>query len=141
MCIFAYEIVMLEESMDIFYKPCCSSILVSKCARHDCDTSGYIIHVTSAILWTELYPLCFYSADGNYQVTLMTKATLHSNGRVVWEPPAIYKSSCNIDVEYFPFDVQTCSMKFSSWTYDGFLVRSIFKDFNSYLLALLHKLS
>lgn len=62
------------------------------------------------------------SADGNYQVTLMTKATVHHTGRVVWEPPAIYKSSCTIDVEFFPFDEQTCSMKFSSWTYDGYHV-------------------
>lgn len=49
----------------------------------------------------------------------MTKANVYYNGRVVWEPPAIYKSSCNIDVEFFPFDEQTCSMKFGSWTYDG----------------------
>lgn len=61
----------------------------------------------------------YFSADGNYEVTLMTKATLHHTGRVVWEPPAIYKSSCTIDVEFFPFDVQLCSMKFGSWTYDG----------------------
>ena len=60
-----------------------------------------------------------YSADGNYQVTLMTKATVHYTGLVVWEPPAIYMSSCKIDVEFFPFDQQTCQMKFSSWTYDG----------------------
>ncbi|GFS24718.1 acetylcholine receptor subunit alpha-like [Elysia marginata] len=46
------------------------------------------------------------NADGNYEVTLMTKATLHSNGNVVWEPPAIYKSSCTINVEFFPFDEQ-----------------------------------
>jgi len=52
----------------------------------------------------------------------MTKATLHHTGRVVWEPPAIYKSSCTIDVEFFPFDEQTCRMKFGSWTYDGFQV-------------------
>ena len=50
----------------------------------------------------------------------MTKATVYHTGRVVWEPPAIYKSSCTIDVEFFPFDEQTCSMKFGSWTYDGF---------------------
>lgn len=63
-----------------------------------------------------------YSADGNFEVTLATKATLNYTGRVEWRPPAIYKSSCEIDVEYFPFDEQTCVMKFGSWTYDGFQV-------------------
>jgi hypothetical protein len=46
------------------------------------------------------------SADGNFEVTLATKATLYNNGLVEWKPPAIYKSSCEIDVEYFPFDEQ-----------------------------------
>ena len=64
----------------------------------------------------------FFSADGNFEVTLATKATLWYNGLVEWKPPAIYKSSCEIDVEYFPFDEQTCVMKFGSWTYDGFQV-------------------
>lgn len=63
-----------------------------------------------------------HSADGNYEVTIMTKAILHHTGKVVWKPPAIYKSFCEIDVEYFPFDEQTCFMKFGSWTYDGYLV-------------------
>ena len=31
------------------------------------------------------------SADGNYEVTIMTKAILHYTGRVNWNPPAIYK--------------------------------------------------
>uniref|UniRef100_A0A336LWR4 CSON004115 protein n=1 Tax=Culicoides sonorensis TaxID=179676 RepID=A0A336LWR4_CULSO len=58
-------------------------------------------------------------ADGNFEVTLATKATIYSQGLVEWKPPAIYKSSCEIDVEYFPFDEQTCVLKFGSWTYDG----------------------
>lgn len=41
------------------------------------------------------------SADGNYEVTLMTKATLQPEGLVIWEPPAIYKSSCAINVSKF----------------------------------------
>lgn len=65
------------------------------------------------------------SADGNYEVTIMTKAILHHTGKVVWKPPAIYKSFCEIDVEYFPFDEQTCFMKFGSWTYDGYMVSNI----------------
>lgn len=66
------------------------------------------------------------SADGNYEVTIMTKAILHHDGKVVWKPPAIYKSFCEIDVEYFPFDEQTCFMKFGSWSYDGYTVSSLF---------------
>ena len=46
-------------------------------------------------------------------------------GLVEWKPPAIYHSSCEMDVEYFPFDEQTCVMKFGSWTYDGFQVRKV----------------
>ena len=49
----------------------------------------------------------------------MTKASLNYTGEVVWKPPAIYKSSCKIDVAWFPFDEQSCDMKFGSWTYDG----------------------
>ena len=50
----------------------------------------------------------------------MTKASLNYTGEVVWKPPAIYKSSCKINVEWFPFDEQSCDMKFGSWTYDGY---------------------
>ena len=50
----------------------------------------------------------------------MTKASLNFTGEVVWKPPAIYKSSCKINVEWFPFDEQSCDMKFGSWTYDGY---------------------
>lgn len=66
-----------------------------------------------------------FSADGNYEVTLLTKATVHHTGLVNWNPPAIYKSSCEMDVEWFPFDKQSCLMKFGSWTYDGHEVNQI----------------
>ncbi|XP_072051069.1 neuronal acetylcholine receptor subunit alpha-3-like [Amphiura filiformis] len=52
----------------------------------------------------------------------MVKALLYYSGYIYWLPPAIYKSSCKIDVRYFPFDQQECIMKFGSWTYDGNLI-------------------
>ncbi|OWR43038.1 nicotinic acetylcholine receptor subunit alpha 3 [Danaus plexippus plexippus] len=80
-----------------------------------------MLHVPSDHIWRPDIVL-YNNADGNFEVTLATKATLNYTGRVEWRPPAIYKSSCEIDVEYFPFDQQTCIMKFGSWTYDGFQV-------------------
>ena len=53
---------------------------------------------------------------------------MYHTGLIEWKPPAIYKSSCEIDVEYFPFDEQTCVLKFGSWTYDGFQVSSRYLD-------------
>lgn len=63
-----------------------------------------------------------FSADGHFEVQLLTKATVLHTGLIIWEPPAIYKSACIMDVEFFPFDEQKCAMKFGSWTYDGFEV-------------------
>jgi len=80
-----------------------------------------MLHVPSDHIWRPDIVL-YNNADGNFEVTLSTKATLFSSGLVEWKPPAIYHSSCEMDVEYFPFDEQTCVMKFGSWTYDGFQV-------------------
>ncbi|KAL0110248.1 hypothetical protein PUN28_013718 [Cardiocondyla obscurior] len=79
------------------------------------------LYVPSEHIWLPDIVL-YNNADGEYGVTTMTKAILHYTGKVLWTPPAIFKSSCEIDVRYFPFDQQTCFMKFGSWTYDGFQI-------------------
>ncbi|XP_045052579.2 neuronal acetylcholine receptor subunit alpha-3 [Desmodus rotundus] len=60
----------------------------------------------------------YNNAVGDFQVDDKTKALLKYTGEVTWIPPAIFKSSCKIDVTYFPFDYQNCTMKFGSWSYD-----------------------
>ena len=44
-------------------------------------------------------------------------AVIAYDGTVLWVPHQIFRSSCSIDVENFPFDFQVCSMYFGSWTY------------------------
>ena len=54
---------------------------------------------------------------GDFHVKQNTKAVVSYDGEVTWMPPAILKSSCSIDVTYFPFDAQNCTMKFGAWTH------------------------
>ncbi|XP_062380338.1 neuronal acetylcholine receptor subunit alpha-3-like [Sardina pilchardus] len=75
------------------------------------------IRVPSNRIWKPDIVL-YNNAVGDFQVDDKTKALLRYNGEVTWIPPAIFKSSCKIDVTYFPFDYQNCTMKFGSWTYD-----------------------
>ncbi|XP_061841517.1 neuronal acetylcholine receptor subunit alpha-2-like isoform X1 [Nerophis lumbriciformis] len=75
------------------------------------------VRIPSEIIWRPDIVL-YNNADGDFAVTHLTKAQLFHDGRVKWMPPAIYKSSCSIDVTFFPFDQQSCKMKFGSWTYD-----------------------
>jgi len=69
-----------------------------------------------------------FSADGNFTVKLFTKVTIRPDGLIVWKPPAIYKSLCPIDVEFFPFDEQLCTIKIGSWTYHEYAVKIIHKS-------------
>ncbi|XP_075577022.1 neuronal acetylcholine receptor subunit alpha-4 isoform X3 [Pelecanus crispus] len=75
------------------------------------------IRIPSELIWRPDIVL-YNNADGDFAVTHLTKAHLFYDGRIKWMPPAIYKSSCSIDVTFFPFDQQNCTMKFGSWTYD-----------------------
>ncbi|XP_074850680.1 neuronal acetylcholine receptor subunit alpha-6 isoform X3 [Carettochelys insculpta] len=60
----------------------------------------------------------YNNAVGDFQVESKTKALLKYDGMITWTPPAIFKSSCPMDITFFPFDHQNCSLKFGSWTYD-----------------------
>uniref|UniRef100_A0A8C5RW51 Cholinergic receptor nicotinic alpha 3 subunit n=1 Tax=Laticauda laticaudata TaxID=8630 RepID=A0A8C5RW51_LATLA len=75
------------------------------------------VRVPSNKIWKPDIML-YNNAIGDFQVDDKTKALLNYTGNVTWMPPAIFKSSCKIDVTYFPFDYQNCTMKFGSWTYD-----------------------
>lgn len=58
-------------------------------------------------------------ADDDFSGPMDTNVRLRYNGEITWDAPAITKSSCVVDVSYFPFDSQECNLTFGSWTYNG----------------------
>ncbi|CAG6012406.1 unnamed protein product, partial [Menidia menidia] len=64
--------------------------------------------------------LLYNSADERFDATFHTNILVNSSGSCSYLPPGIFKSTCHIDVRWFPFDVQRCELKFGSWTYGGF---------------------
>lgn len=38
-------------------------------------------------------------------------------GLVEWELPMIFQTHCEVDVTYYPFDVQICTVELTSWAY------------------------
>ncbi|VDP18318.1 unnamed protein product [Soboliphyme baturini] len=85
------------------------------------------IRIATDKLWLPDVVL-FNNADGNYEVSYSSKVVVDHDGQMLWVPPAIYKSSCIIDVEYFPFDEQVCTLLFGSWTYNEREITFSFND-------------
>ncbi|XP_069473640.1 acetylcholine receptor subunit gamma [Ambystoma mexicanum] len=76
------------------------------------------IRIPSQMLWLPDIVL-ENNIDGKFDITFYCNALVSANGWVYWLPPAIYRSSCSLDVTYFPFDWQNCTMVFRSQTYSA----------------------
>ena len=86
------------------------------------------LSVSSSDVWTpdiELYnaaslPELYYLKGG---------MMLYDSGNILWSRPMIFKLSCSLDLEEFPFDKQTCSMTFGSWIFgNNYLNLSAYGD-------------
>nr|XP_004669290.2 acetylcholine receptor subunit beta isoform X1 [Jaculus jaculus] len=77
-----------------------------------------LLRVTADSVWLPDVVL-LNNNDGNFDVALDISAVVSSEGSVRWQPPGLYRSSCSIQVTYFPFDWQNCTMVFSSYSYDS----------------------
>ncbi|EHH24470.1 hypothetical protein EGK_08128 [Macaca mulatta] len=77
-----------------------------------------LLRITAESVWLPDVVL-LNNNDGNFDVALDINVVASSDGSVRWQPPGIYRSSCSIQVTYFPFDWQNCTMVFSSYTYDS----------------------
>ncbi|XP_046876629.1 neuronal acetylcholine receptor subunit alpha-10-like [Hypomesus transpacificus] len=76
------------------------------------------IRIPSSYVWRPDIVL-YNSADDQFSSSMETNVVISSEGQVMWDQPAISKSSCSVDVSFFPFDSQQCRLTFGSWTHNG----------------------
>ncbi|MCI4385380.1 hypothetical protein PGIGA_G00049820 [Pangasianodon gigas] len=77
-----------------------------------------VIRIPSSLVWRPDIVL-YNKADEDLPGPADTNVVLRYTGEITWDAPAITKSSCVVDVSYFPFDSQQCNLTFGSWTYNG----------------------
>ncbi|XP_048238963.1 neuronal acetylcholine receptor subunit alpha-10-like [Haliotis rufescens] len=78
------------------------------------------LRIPSDAIWTPDIRLK-HSVEVNNQLSPSEyhNAVVQSNGEVLLVYQVILKTSCTIDVAYFPMDQQHCQMTFLSWTSNG----------------------
>ncbi|XP_046583914.1 neuronal acetylcholine receptor subunit alpha-10-like [Haliotis rubra] len=89
------------------------------------NTSDYanitVLRVPCDLLW--LPDIVLYNSVDNHNKRYMRSLAMVANdGNVFWPPIVRFRSSCKMDITYFPFDDQVCRLKMGSWAYDGFQV-------------------
>uniref|UniRef100_H3CK60 Si:ch73-380n15.2 n=1 Tax=Tetraodon nigroviridis TaxID=99883 RepID=H3CK60_TETNG len=90
-----------------------------------CEGSGCcnkVLLLNRASFFKDQFRLCPPSADERFDATFHTNVLVNASGHCQYIPPGILKSTCYIDVRWFPFDVQKCNLKFGSWTHNGWLL-------------------
>uniref|UniRef100_A0A5K4F9M3 Neuronal acetylcholine receptor subunit alpha-7 n=1 Tax=Schistosoma mansoni TaxID=6183 RepID=A0A5K4F9M3_SCHMA len=90
---------------------------------------GGIDSVTIPVEYLWIPDISLYNyADERLNERRPCDARIFSDGSVLWNPMGIFKSTCSVDIKYFPFDRQKCVLKFGPWSYDGFRVNISFYD-------------
>ncbi|XP_072898043.1 neuronal acetylcholine receptor subunit alpha-10-like [Hemitrygon akajei] len=75
------------------------------------------IRVPSSYLWRP--DIVLYNSADRFTSPADTNAAVRYDGLVTWDSPAIARTSCQLDVTFFPLDTQRCPLTFGSWTYGG----------------------
>ncbi|ESO92118.1 hypothetical protein LOTGIDRAFT_176763, partial [Lottia gigantea] len=79
------------------------------------------IRIPCDTIW--LPDIVLYNSVDDYTSGYMQSlAMVYNNSRVFWGPVIRFRSSCKIDITFFPFDNQICKLKLGSWAYNGWQV-------------------
>lgn len=87
-------------------------------------------------IWTpDIY--LYNTAEQPMSQLQYSRAIVHYNGDIIWSRPGIIVSTCDFDLQFFPYDMQTCSFKFGSWVYPkssiNLSIYSVPIDFSNYM--------
>jgi hypothetical protein len=55
----------------------------------------------------------------DFDPSFPTLALVRHDGKITYVTPGAFTTACKMDLTYYPFDWQRCSIKFGSWTYNG----------------------
>jgi Neurotransmitter-gated ion-channel ligand binding domain len=56
-----------------------------------------------------------YSVTQSNDAVLYSKVRIHYDGFVSWTRIGQFTAACDVDITWFPFDHQKCTMTFMSW--------------------------
>ncbi|KAK3086552.1 hypothetical protein FSP39_020116 [Pinctada imbricata] len=76
------------------------------------------IKISSKKVWTPSLVILNPSASSKHLTVDNTKVNVFSDGTVNWLVADVFHTACDIDITYFPFDIQTCKISLISWNYD-----------------------
>ncbi|XP_045156385.1 neuronal acetylcholine receptor subunit alpha-10-like isoform X4 [Mercenaria mercenaria] len=80
-----------------------------------------ILRIPCDLIWLPDIVL-YNSVDSHNKGYMKSLAMVQNTGHVFWPPIVRMRSSCKMDITFFPFDDQICKLKLGSWAYDGFQV-------------------
>ena len=68
---------------------------------------------------SNIHPLLYISVDASTPMAggkaeFLAQVVLSYDGSNIWSSPASFTGSCDMDVSYWPYDTQTCSLLFGS---------------------------
>ncbi|KAF7260849.1 hypothetical protein EG68_04028 [Paragonimus skrjabini miyazakii] len=68
-------------------------------------------------IWTPDIKL-YNFADERLKESREAGLLVYSDGSILWLQQALFKSTCQVEITYFPFDSQVCMLEFGSFTYE-----------------------
>jgi len=77
------------------------------------------MHFGSNELWKPDILLYNNADSANVNHYGVTHCLVDKKGDVLWVPPGHFKAYCKLKLKSWPFDAQTCQLKFGSWTSHG----------------------